>query len=54
MKTILFFLGLNLIFLNSSAQKSIRCEIRTSLGDILIELYPEKAPQTVKNFLNYV
>lgn len=54
MKTILFFLGLNLLFLNSSAQKSIRCEIRTSLGDILIELYPEKAPQTVKNFLNYV
>ncbi len=25
----------------------------TSLGDIEIELFPEKAPQTVKNFLGY-
>ncbi len=28
--------------------------ISTSLGDIKIELYPEKAPETVKNFLAYV
>jgi cyclophilin family peptidyl-prolyl cis-trans isomerase len=26
----------------------------TTLGDITIELYPEKAPQTVENFLQYV
>jgi cyclophilin family peptidyl-prolyl cis-trans isomerase len=26
----------------------------TSLGDITIELYPDKAPVTVKNFLTYV
>ena len=26
----------------------------TSKGDIKIELYPEKAPETVKNFLQYV
>lgn len=26
----------------------------TSLGDIDIELYPEQAPETVKNFINYV
>ena len=26
----------------------------TSLGDVLIEMYPEKAPVTVKNFLQYV
>ncbi len=29
-------------------------EIKTSMGNIKIELYPEKAPVTVKNFLNYV
>jgi cyclophilin family peptidyl-prolyl cis-trans isomerase len=28
--------------------------IKTSLGDIKIELYPKKAPMTVKNFLMYV
>ncbi|MGE5444301.1 MAG: peptidylprolyl isomerase [Ignavibacteriales bacterium] len=26
----------------------------TSMGDIKIELYPDKAPETVKNFLSYV
>jgi cyclophilin family peptidyl-prolyl cis-trans isomerase len=29
-------------------------EIKTSMGDIKVELYPEKAPVTVKNFLDYV
>jgi peptidyl-prolyl cis-trans isomerase A (cyclophilin A) len=28
--------------------------ISTSMGDIKIELYPDKAPETVKNFLSYV
>ena len=28
--------------------------MKTSLGDIVIELYPEKAPKTVANFLQYV
>ena len=28
--------------------------LKTTLGDIIIELYPEKAPVTVKNFLSYV
>lgn len=28
--------------------------IKTSLGNIEVELYPEKAPTTVKNFLQYV
>jgi cyclophilin family peptidyl-prolyl cis-trans isomerase len=28
--------------------------ISTSLGDIEVELYPDKAPETVKNFLAYV
>ncbi len=29
-------------------------ELRTNLGAITVELYPDKAPQTVKNFLEYV
>jgi len=28
--------------------------IQTSMGDLVIELYPAKAPQTVANFLKYV
>lgn len=29
-------------------------EIRTNMGVIMIELYPDRAPETVKNFLQYV
>lgn len=29
-------------------------ELKTNLGSITAELYPDKAPQTVKNFLEYV
>ena len=36
------------------AQKRTTCLIKTELGDITIELYPEKAPLTVANFLKYV
>ncbi|MDD3642950.1 MAG: peptidylprolyl isomerase [Candidatus Krumholzibacteria bacterium] len=28
--------------------------IKTNLGDITVELYPDKAPITVKNFLGYI
>ncbi len=28
--------------------------MKTSMGDITIELYPDKAPITVKNFFSYV
>ena len=28
--------------------------LETSSGDILVELYPDKAPKTVENFLRYV
>jgi peptidyl-prolyl cis-trans isomerase A (cyclophilin A) len=35
-------------------QKTINCEIQTSEGNIIIELYPNKAPITVSNFLKYI
>ena len=28
--------------------------VKTSMGSVTIELYPDKAPETVKNFLQYV
>ncbi len=38
----------------ASAAKAPRVLMKTSLGEITIELYPDKAPITVKNFLDYV
>ena len=35
-------------------QAAPQVTIQTSMGPITIELYPDKAPNTVKNFLNYV
>lgn len=31
-----------------------KVNLQTSMGNIVIELYPEKAPKTVENFLKYV
>ncbi len=31
-----------------------RVELKTSRGPIVVELYPDKAPKTVENFLQYV
>jgi peptidyl-prolyl cis-trans isomerase A (cyclophilin A) len=36
------------------AQDAPRVKLATSAGDIVIELYPDKAPKTVENFLQYV
>lgn len=36
------------------SQSTIKCMIATGKGNIYIELYPEKAPVTVSNFLKYV
>ncbi len=33
---------------------TITCEILTSLGNIELKLYPEKAPVTVANFIHYI
>ncbi len=54
MRKIILFVCLYLLVLSSSAQQTVSCIIKTSLGDIRVELYPEKAPLTVANFLKYV
>lgn len=37
-----------------SDKKNPEVLLETSAGDILLELYPDKAPKTVENFLRYV
>ena len=59
MKTKLVFILIVLgAFITSGAGKAAadnpKVEMETSKGKIVIELYPEKAPETVNNFLNYV
>ena len=45
---LLFYLNLTCL------QAATVIEINTTMGDIQIELNPEKAPKTVANFLNYL
>ena len=37
-----------------AAEKPVRVKLTTAMGDIVLELYPDKAPATVANFLQYV
>ena len=52
-KIVLLCLAVALPFI-TFAQSPVHCLIKTSLGDIAIELYPAKAPVTVANFMQYV
>ncbi len=47
-----FLLGL--IAGTSFAANTTQVEIQTSQGSFVVELYPDKAPKTVANFLQYV
>ena len=38
----------------SFAQDAPRVKFATNAGDIVVEVYPDKAPKTVENFLQYV
>ena len=38
----------------ASAQDAPKVKLATSMGDIVVQLNPEKAPKTVANFLQYV
>jgi peptidyl-prolyl cis-trans isomerase A (cyclophilin A) len=38
----------------AAAEKAPKVRLKTSMGDIVLELNPEKAPITVENFLGYV
>jgi peptidyl-prolyl cis-trans isomerase A (cyclophilin A) len=45
--------GLGLSF-QLAAQTAPRVKFNTSAGDFVLEVYPDKAPKTVENFLQYV
>ncbi len=49
-----FIICLILIAACSTPNKYPHIEIRTSLGDIEVELYPDKAPKSVGAFLSYI
>ena len=46
--------GLVMWPLAALAQDAPKLKIATNMGDIMIEVYPDKAPKTVANFLQYV
>ena len=39
---------------NALAQNAPRVKFATTAGDFVVEVYPDKAPKTVENFLQYV
>ena len=47
-------LAVTLIGGNAAAQTAQRVKFQTSLGDFTVEVYADKAPKTVANFLQYV
>ncbi len=52
LRSFLFLLALTLAPAALAANPKV--ELRTTLGTIVIDLYPENAPKTVENFLQYV
>jgi peptidyl-prolyl cis-trans isomerase A (cyclophilin A)/peptidyl-prolyl cis-trans isomerase B (cyclophilin B) len=51
-KSLFFALALLAGTVAQAANPSV--EVKTSMGTMTLELYPDKAPETVKNFLGYV
>jgi peptidyl-prolyl cis-trans isomerase A (cyclophilin A) len=51
---LLFLLLISDVFVSCEGNKNPEVLIRTEKGDIVVELYAEKAPVTVANFLRYV
>ena len=47
-------LALSTVSIPALAQETPKVRFSTSAGDFTIELYPDKAPRTVENFLQYV
>ncbi|HZW13563.1 MAG TPA: peptidylprolyl isomerase [Noviherbaspirillum sp.] len=47
-------LSLSSVFLGAQAADNPKVALKTNMGEIVLELYPEKAPKTVENFLQYV
>lgn len=50
----LFFITLSVVIAISCSRENPKILFKTELGRITVELYPDKAPITVNNFLQYV
>ncbi|OFX42360.1 MAG: peptidylprolyl isomerase [Bacteroidetes bacterium GWE2_40_63] len=52
----ILWIGLLMVNLASCTSKpdTIHCKLLTEAGTIIVELYPDKAPMTVFNFMRYV
>lgn len=46
--------ALSLVASQACAQNAPKVKFSTSVGDFVVEVYPDKAPKTVENFLQYV
>ncbi len=56
LKVFILFLGV-IVSLSSNAENksdTVKVMIKTTSGDVVVELFPKKAPKTVKSFLHYV
>jgi len=53
MKQLISLILLTLVA-NTAFAGNPRVEMQTNVGNIIVELYPDKAPKTVENFLSYV
>ena len=52
--TRLFVLLFSLIAATAAYAANPKVELKTSMGAVVLELYPDNAPKTVENFLQYV
>ena len=52
--TRLFIFLLSLIAATAAYAANPKVELKTSMGVVVLELYPDNAPKTVENFLQYV
>ena len=51
---ILYFLAVTMLASGTALGENPKVELKTTRGNIVIELYADKAPKTVGNFLKYV
>lgn len=51
--TLIYAVAVSMVAFSASADEHPRVELDTSKGKIILELYADKAPQTVTNFLTY-
>ena len=55
LKSVLISLLATACFMQAASADNLpKVAMKTSMGTIVLELYPEKAPKTVANFLKYV